>query len=305
MVVHTKVTVGVPVFNGATTLCRAVESILRQTYSDCSVHISDNASTDETAEVARALANQYRNVIFTHHPTSLGPAGNFRFVLQQAETEYFMWLAADDYIEPTYVERTLAALEAGPTLVACVSRVRFVRSDGSTRLASGTDPLLADPAANLAVYLSDPSYNARFYSLYRTVALRRAFPPSHFHGFDWAVAAGTLLYGKHAEIPDILMVRDETPLENYMRAVPNDNHSMIARVFPLLPMTRDLIFRQKMPITSQILKALLYINIQKHMEYMGMWHPFYMKLTRPIWLFWRRNVSWRLVSKTSKNEYDV
>jgi glycosyltransferase involved in cell wall biosynthesis len=294
MAVHAKVTVGVPVFNGATTLRRAVESIVRQTCRDRRVHISDNASTDATSEVGQALANEYPDVAFTRHTPNLGPAGNYRFLLQQAKTEYFMWLAADDYIEPTYVERALDALEADPTLVACVSRVRFFRSDGSTRLSLGTDPLLGDPATNLAVYLSDPSDNGRFYSLYRTVALQKAFPLSHFHAFDWAASAGTLLYGKHREIPDVLMIRDLTPTANYAKSVRVDNPTAIARIFPLIPMTADLVLRQKIPLNPNILKALTRINIDAHLAYMDQFHSSF--VTRHLWKFWRQYIAWRLVT---------
>src|SRR5262249_20289322 len=178
------VTVGVPVFNGGTTLRRAVESILRQTHRSCIVHISDNASTDATAEVGATLAAEHDVVSFTRQTSNLGASGNFRFLLQQAETKYFMWLAADDYIEPSYVERMLEALEADLSLVACVSQVRFVGADGSTRLSNGTYPLLEDPVANLAVYFSSITDNARIYGVHRTVPLQRAFPPSHFHAFD-------------------------------------------------------------------------------------------------------------------------
>ncbi len=55
-----------------------------ETHSDCIVHISDNASTDGTAEVGEALAVEHDRVLFTRQHASLGAVGNFRFVLQQA-----------------------------------------------------------------------------------------------------------------------------------------------------------------------------------------------------------------------------
>jgi glycosyltransferase involved in cell wall biosynthesis len=44
----TTVTVGLPVYNGERYLKGALESILRQTYEDFELVISDNASTDLT-----------------------------------------------------------------------------------------------------------------------------------------------------------------------------------------------------------------------------------------------------------------
>ncbi len=170
------VTVGIPVYNGAATLRRTVESVLAQTHRVAVVHISDNSSTDETPQIAQALADANETVRFTRHAASLGMSGNFGFVLQQAETEYFMWLAADDTIEPTYVERTLAALDADPNLVACVSRARFATDDGTIRPTHGTYPLLADTVTNLAAYLTDPSDNTRIFGLYRYSAAAARLP---------------------------------------------------------------------------------------------------------------------------------
>jgi glycosyltransferase involved in cell wall biosynthesis len=291
----TRVTVGVVVYNGALTLRRAVESILNQSYHRFTIHISDDGSRDTTAEVGRSLAAEHRRVVFTRQPRNVGPANNFRFLLELASTEYFMWLAADDYLEPTYLERMISVLDADPGLAACVSRVWFVNPDGSRRLAEGTYPLLADPLTNLAVYLSQPNDNSRFYALYRTSLLRKAFPRSHFHAFDWAAVAGTLLYGKHAEVPEVLMVRDQTPPEHYVKSIRVDNRWVITRLFPLSIMTHDLLMRQRLPRSLPILKALLYINVEYHILYMRMFHPHYMRITNRIWSIWRKYLGWHLV----------
>jgi glycosyltransferase involved in cell wall biosynthesis len=289
-----RVTVGVIVFNGARTLRRAVESILNQSYRGFVINISDDASRDTTAEIGRSLAAEHSTVIFTQQPRNLGPANNFRFLLEQASTEYFMWLAADDYLEPAYLAQMIAILDADPCLVASVSRVCFVKPDGSRRVSASTYPLLADPATNLAVYLSQP-YENGIYALYRTGPLREAFPRSHFHAFDWAAVAGTLLYGKHAEVPDVLMVRDDTPKEHYVKSVRVDNPWGIARFFPLAILTYDLLFRLRIPVKFPILRALIYQNVEHHLRYMRMFHPRYMVLTRYIWYVWQRYLSWRLV----------
>jgi glycosyltransferase involved in cell wall biosynthesis len=291
-----RVTVGVIVYNGALTLRRAVESILNQSYRSVTIDISDDGSRDATPEVGKSLTAEHSTVVvFTRQPRNLGPANNFRFLLERASTEYFMWLAADDYLEPTYLERMISVLDADPGLVACVSRVWFVKPDGSRRLAEGTYPLLADRLTNLAVYLSQPSDNSRLYALYRTGPLQRAFPRSHFHAFDWAAVAGTLLYGRHAEVADVLMVRDETPIEHYMKSVRVDNPRGITQLFPLLIMTYDLLVRQRMPLKSPVLRALLYLNVEFHISYMRMFHPRYIKLTRHMWSIWYKYLSSRLV----------
>lgn len=290
----TEVTIGVPVYNGAATLRRTVESILRQTHPACVVHISDNGSTDATAEVGQALAASHPNVVYTRQPTNLGPTRNFHFLLMQTKTPYFMWLAADDYIEPTYVERMLAVLEADPGLTTCVSRVLFTRPDGGSMLAGGSYPLQADTATNLAAFFTRPADNARVYGLHRTEPLRRAYPASHFVvAWDETLMAATLLYGRHAEVPETLMVRDQTSFQSAMALIRRDARWWLERVFPQLPMTLDLLFRKRIPLRWPVLKALLGRNIDMHFQYTSVYHPRYTAMVRPFlhrhlfWRFWR------------------
>lgn len=288
---QTKVTVGVPVYNGAATLRRAVESILAQTQKPDLIHISDNGSTDATGEIGQALAAEHPTVSYTRQPTNLGYTPNFRFLLQQATTLYFMWVAADDYLDSTYVERMLAVLESDPGVVTCVSQVRFVRPDGSSRLAVGTYPLQADMVSNLAAYLSNPHDNARLYGLHRTDALRKACPGGDFViAWDWALMAGTLLYGRHAEIPETLMVRDETPHQVYVIMMRRHARWWLERIVPLLPMSLDLLVHQRIPLRLPVVKALLYLNLTMHFDYALAFHPRYAKVEP----FVRRHLLWRL-----------
>ena len=286
-----QVTVGVPVYNGALKLRRAVESILAQTHKPDLIHISDNGSTDATGEIGQALAAEHATVSYTRQPTNIGPSPNFRFLLQQAKTPYFMWVAADDYLEPTYVERMLSVLESDPGLVTCVSRVLFVRPDGTSRLAVGTYPLQADRVTNLAAYLTNPNDNARVYGLHRTIPLQKAYPTSDFVvAWDWTLMAGTLLYGGHAEVPETLMVRDETPHQAYMIMIRRHARWWLERIVPLLPMSLGLLFHQRIPLRLPVVKALLYANIAAHFDYVREFHPRYAR-AEP---FVRRYLLWRL-----------
>ena len=54
----TRVTVGVPVYNGATLIERALQNLADQTCRDIRVVIMDNASTDGTGEIARCLVGR-------------------------------------------------------------------------------------------------------------------------------------------------------------------------------------------------------------------------------------------------------
>jgi hypothetical protein len=67
-----------------------------------------------------------------------------------------------------------------------------------------------------------------------------------------AVMEGTLLSGKHEEIPEVLMFRNETPFINYLRQVRQDNRGAVNRLFLLMPMTKDLLLRQRILLDLNI-----------------------------------------------------
>ena len=281
-----RVTVGVVVYNGEATLRRAVESVLNQTYKCVDVHISDDGSSDRSAEIGKLLSAEYTNVMFTRQNHNLQPANNFRFFLRERVRNISCGWLRTDCLEPTYLTRMLQLLDGDtgwlPVSPGCTS----FSPDGSKRLSwSPIGPLTNDPATNLAIYLFQP-YENGLYALYRTGPLQKAFPKSHFHAFDWAAVAGTLLYGTHAEISDVLMARDDTPKEHYTKSVRADNTRTITRIFPASILTYDLVIRQRIPLTLRILKALAFQNLEHHLRYMRMFHPVYVKLTGLFWKIW-------------------
>ena len=54
----TQVSIGIPVYNGDKYLPHALDSLLAQSFKDFEIVISDNASTDGTAELCQAYRNK-------------------------------------------------------------------------------------------------------------------------------------------------------------------------------------------------------------------------------------------------------
>lgn len=120
------VSIGVPTYNRANLLDRALDRLLNQTYANLQIIVADNASIDETPNVARKHAQNDDRVRYVRHGENLGPADNYAFVLDKAEGDYFMWHADDDYLEPAFVEETVHRLEKDSETVLCFSDYRFV-----------------------------------------------------------------------------------------------------------------------------------------------------------------------------------
>ena len=109
-----KVSIGLPVYNGEKYLAQAIQSILDQTFIDFELIISDNASTDETAQICADFAARDRRVRYFRQEQNLGAAPNHQFTFFQAVGEYFKWSAHDDIMEPTWLERCVAVLDSHP-----------------------------------------------------------------------------------------------------------------------------------------------------------------------------------------------
>ncbi len=100
-----------PVYNGEPFIRVALDSLLAQTFTDFELIISDNASTDETEAICREYATKDLRIHYIRQPENRGALANFKFVLDQAQGEYFMWAAADDRWESNWIQTLLPLCE--------------------------------------------------------------------------------------------------------------------------------------------------------------------------------------------------
>ncbi|MGB0748696.1 MAG: glycosyltransferase family 2 protein [Magnetospiraceae bacterium] len=293
---NTRVTIGIPAYKNAATLARCVESILNQTYQDWRLIISDDGSPDETFALAQEYAARDARITAIRQEKNLYFL-NFKYLLDAAQTPYFVWLAGDDYWAPEYLAECLAVLEKRPDCCGCVSQCLFFDVDGNEFLAKGTAARLDDPLTNAALYLQDPVDNTRMYGVFRTEALRESFPPKIMHAYDWALSAGTFRHGKHFEIQKPLLFREKSALENYVNAVRRDEKNRLLRLFPVLRMSLYCLKSGNTPFKGKIIKALIAINYKKHKQYMAFKHKKAYSRLAFLYDFFDKNILWRLVQK--------
>ena len=102
------VSIGMPVYNGEKYIREALDSLLAQTFSNFELIISDNASTDATKAICEEYVRNDPRIRYVRQSENRGALANFKFVLNQAKGEFFMWAAADDrwnehWIESIYI----------------------------------------------------------------------------------------------------------------------------------------------------------------------------------------------------------
>jgi glycosyltransferase involved in cell wall biosynthesis len=120
-----------PVYNGERYLRGALDGILAQSYADFEVVITDNASTDGTAEIGRAYAARDPRIRYHRGEANVGAARNFNRAFELARGVYFKWAAHDDLVEPGYLEACVTALEADPGAVLCQAGVKHIDATGA------------------------------------------------------------------------------------------------------------------------------------------------------------------------------
>ena len=110
------VSVGIPVFNGERTVREALESVLAQTHENLEVLVYNNGSTDGTEAVVLAIERDDPRVKYQAGNINLGSPHSFSETFRMSSGPYFMWLAADDRIEDSFVESGVRLLESDPNI---------------------------------------------------------------------------------------------------------------------------------------------------------------------------------------------
>lgn len=123
------VTVLMAVYNGAKFLREAIDSIVCQSYRDFELLIIDDGSTDETAEILDAYAQQDPRIRIVHQP-NVGLAQSPSNGLAMAAGEIIIRMDADDVSAPERIARQLACLTAHPGVAAVGASLQYIGEAG-------------------------------------------------------------------------------------------------------------------------------------------------------------------------------
>jgi glycosyltransferase involved in cell wall biosynthesis len=104
----------IPCYNYGRFLHQCVNSVLGQVGVDVRVLVIDDASLDNTAEVAKALAMESSNVSVIRHSTNKGHIDTYNEGIEWASADYMLLLSADDYLLPGALNRATGLMEAHP-----------------------------------------------------------------------------------------------------------------------------------------------------------------------------------------------
>jgi glycosyltransferase involved in cell wall biosynthesis len=207
-----RLSVGLPVYNSASYLAESIEALLGQTYDEFELIISDNASTDETAEICRHYQKLDSRVSYHRQPVNVGLAPNHNFVVDKARGELFKWAAGDDLYGRDLLKLCVEAMDEYPQVVLAHSWTAMIDGTGAVTKA------LEYPLAS-----SSPRAPERFRSMLfdsggdddggmmRTDVLRRTAMKESYHHADRTIITEVALHGPFYQVPDWLYFRRDHP----------------------------------------------------------------------------------------------
>lgn len=204
-----QVSVGIPVFNGERFIEASVRSVCAQSLEDLEILISDNGSTDGTPDILRKLAESDDRIKLTLNPVNRGAAWNYNQVFASASGEYFRWHAHDDLLEPTAVERCVAALQNTPGAVLAHTYTRFIDDEGDElrRFADNLGIGRGAPAARLSSVMRRLTYCNAVFGVIDRHALSTTALIAPFPGSDVTLLYELSLRGTFVAVPEYLFAR--------------------------------------------------------------------------------------------------
>jgi len=210
-----RVSIGMPVYNGAAYIRRALDSLLAQTFAEFELIISDNASMDGTQKICEEYERADSRIRYIRQKKNIGPIRNFDFVLNQAEGEYFMWAAHDDLWERRFIELLIRELELKGELSVAQCQVAYELEGKAVRLPNFMQGLAFQDKGiergELKVDINQ-RYGELFYGIYRRKCLRLYLESFQADPVDIVqpVLLTSLLSGGAGVIENILFVKQTT-----------------------------------------------------------------------------------------------
>jgi glycosyltransferase involved in cell wall biosynthesis len=204
-----RVSVILPVHNGASTIARALESVFAQSFTDYEIIVVDDGSTDKTASLLASYGNRIRMI----RQPNRGVSASRNAGIRASRGEYVAFIDDDDEWMPEILARCAAMLDQDPNCVLAYTGAFRVDQSGrpmpnQTNQTGGVD------SPTLAQMLESPwNVVPSQFMVRRAIAERCG-------GFDERLTTCEDLYflllarahGHFRDVPDALVRKTTRPL---------------------------------------------------------------------------------------------
>lgn len=202
-----RLSVGLPVYNGESYLAEALEALLGQTYENFELIISDNASTDSTADICHRYEKQDSRIRYVRQPRNMGGAPNHNYVVQQARGELFKWASHDDLYARDLLKCCVDVLDELPHVVLAHPWTATIDDSGTVRAVEYSLATASSSAPERFRCLLFANGGDDTEGVIRLSVLRQTPLLASYHHSDRTLSAELSLYGPFYQVPDWLYFR--------------------------------------------------------------------------------------------------
>jgi hypothetical protein len=130
----------VPCYRYGHFLRECVESVLAESGLKVRVLIIDDASPDNTAEIAADLVREDSRVTFIRHTTNRGHIDTYNEGIEWTSADYMLILSADDYLLPGALSRSAMLLDTHPEVGLTFGKaIPLIDGTDITQVRNGID----------------------------------------------------------------------------------------------------------------------------------------------------------------------
>lgn len=132
-----RITVLMGIYNCASTLVEALDSLYNQTYNDFKIVLCDDGSKDDTFSVAADYAKKHDNIILLQNDKNRGLNYTLNRCLELADTELIARMDGDDISMPDRFEVEVNFLDKHPEYAVVSTPCTYFDQSGIFREARG------------------------------------------------------------------------------------------------------------------------------------------------------------------------
>jgi glycosyltransferase involved in cell wall biosynthesis len=194
-----RITVLMPVYNGAKYLRETIENVLSQTFRDFVFMIINDGSTDETEQIIQSYPDE--RIKYLNNEANLGLVKTLNKGIELVETEFLARMDADDLWVETKLEKQIEVLDRRPEIGICGTSIRkFGTYEANFIFPQNNEEL----KVGFLFYccMSHPSVVFRM-SFLRNTGLR--YRPDYFPAEDYKMWVDALSLTQIYNIPEILV----------------------------------------------------------------------------------------------------
>jgi len=203
------VSVVIPTYNQVSFVKETIDSVLAQDYPSLQIIVTDDGSTDGTAQIVQDYAQQYPDkVVAVVSEKNTGIPANLNRGFRQVKGEYIAWLGGDDLMLPGKISKQVMLMQQRPDAVGCCHDAEVFQSHDGKVIGSFCQLMNGRPKYKEGGV--ELRFAQNYFTLPSTVMIRSIAAPQH--GFDerlkyqndWLFDVEVFSHGKCVPLNEVL-----------------------------------------------------------------------------------------------------